>query len=298
MPAPKSTQATPTIKGLNNTFGQNPDTLRSTLSLDDQTLEDLLANLGPEDQWTSNPEDPGDIQKLVNDAKSALSSSVASQLEVSTIEAEDDTPEKVEKQDNNYLTRDLDKLVYALDDVDEEKHRSRDSRLEDESRQAQDIVSKLLDEINLEKQNESREAEEISDSPKEEEGELFLPSAPSKLPHPFNTQTESSKKSLDFEADIAARMAALRGLGAANELGLPSAPTFKPVDKPVKGIMKKYTDEEIDSWCLICQDDATVKCLGCDGDLYCARCWKEGHMGPDVGWEERRHKWTNFKKPN
>jgi hypothetical protein len=170
LPAPRSAQATPTIKGLNNTFGQNPDTLRNTLSSDDQTLEDLLANLGPEDQWTSNPEDPGDIQKLVYDAKSALSSSVASQLEVSTTEAEDNKPEKVKKQDNNYLTRDLDILVYALDDIDEEKHRTRDSRLEDESRQAQEIVSKLLDEINLEKQNESREAEEISESPKEEEG--------------------------------------------------------------------------------------------------------------------------------
>jgi hypothetical protein len=93
-------------------------------------------------------------------------------------------------------------------------------------------------------------------------------------------------------------MAALKGLGSTNDLGLPSAPTFKPLDKPVKGVMKKYTDEEVESWCIICQDDATVKCLGCDGDLYCASCWKEGHMGLDVGWEERRHKWTKYKKPN
>lgn len=93
-------------------------------------------------------------------------------------------------------------------------------------------------------------------------------------------------------------MAALKGLGSTNVLGLPSAPTFKPADKPVKGIMKKFADEEVDTWCIICQDDATVKCLGCDGDLYCATCWKEGHMGPDVGYEEKMHKWTKYKKPN
>jgi hypothetical protein len=93
-------------------------------------------------------------------------------------------------------------------------------------------------------------------------------------------------------------MAALKGLGATNSLGLPAVPTFKPADKPIKGVMKKYTDEEVNSWCIICQDDATVKCLGCDGDLYCAGCWKEGHMGPDVGFEERRHKWTKYRKPN
>jgi hypothetical protein len=97
-------------------------------------------------------------------------------------------------------------------------------------------------------------------------------------------------------------MAALKGLGSSNSttdgLGLPSAPTFKLADKPVKGVMKKYTDEEVDGWCIICQDDATVKCVGCDGELYCAGCWKEGHMGPDVGWEEKRHKWVKWRKPN
>jgi hypothetical protein len=61
--------------------------------------------------------------------------------------------------------------------------------------------------------------------------------------------------------------------------------------------VKKYTNEEIETWCIICQDDATVECVGCDGDLYCAKCWKEGHIGPDVGWEERRHEWLKYKKP-
>ncbi|RFU23809.1 hypothetical protein B7463_g12529, partial [Scytalidium lignicola] len=271
-----------------------------TFADDDKTLEELLADLGPDDQWKLNPDDPDDIQKLLDEATQALPHPEASaELKSEELQSNDGQP----KLDKDFLTKNLDMSAFTLDDDDDQgkvTNTGRNARLEDESREAQDIVAKALDEVNLEKENEAVSEESKDKSPEndeegdeEDEAEFDLPSAPSDFPSPPPT-SEPSRQSLDDESDITARLAALRSRGSVSGLGLPSVPT----DKPVKGVMKKFTDEEIDSWCIICQDDATVKCQGCDGDLYCANCWKEGHMGPDVGLEEKMHKWVKFRKPN
>lgn len=92
---------------------------------------------------------------------------------------------------------------------------------------------------------------------------------------------------------------------------LPSFPSlpqnFPPVPKshpssppPTKSPKTAgYTDAEIDSWCVICLADAVVRCRGCAGELYCWKCWQEGHTGPEVAKEERVHMWekvTDLKK--
>ncbi|KAL1408484.1 hypothetical protein Q8F55_005296 [Vanrija albida] len=54
-------------------------------------------------------------------------------------------------------------------------------------------------------------------------------------------------------------------------------------------------DEDLDSWCSICNKDAELRCRGCDGDLYCRECWAEGHgagPGKEQGHKVERFAWS------
>ncbi|PQE33316.1 Zinc fyve domain containing protein [Rutstroemia sp. NJR-2017a WRK4] len=275
---------------------------------DDKTLDELLEEIGPEAQWL-NPDDQDDVQKLLNEAKDVLRNK-----DTGSEPSSEHDQEQKKKDASTILTSGLDMSVFQLDDESEDEGKKERQDLETESREVQDIVAKLLDEVNLEREGDGNAGDE--DAAEEEKirntgsrsnpatddhddnPSITLPSVPSKLPDP----PQPSRQSLDFENDISARLAALQGLGSStNPLGLPSAPTAKPVSKaaePVIRGLKKYTDDEIEAWCIICQDDATVECAGCEGDLYCARCWKEGHMGPDAGYEFKRHQWKKYVKPS
>ena len=182
--------------------------------------------------------------------------------------------------------------------------RESDDLLEKESREANDIITQLLEEMELDRKNVPEAADsdvekmcEKVQSVAAAQGEqiIILPGVPSKDPESVIGPEVPRKKSLDFESDIAARMAALRGLGSSETdgLGLPSAPT-SAIGKHAAPVRKA---EVIEDWCVICQDDATVLCHGCDEMLYCARCWKEGHLGEGVGWEERGHEWSKYRRP-
>ncbi|KAH6634218.1 hypothetical protein B0J18DRAFT_415571 [Chaetomium sp. MPI-SDFR-AT-0129] len=136
----------------------------------------------------------------------------------------------------------------------------------------------------------------------EDDNPFTLPTVPSQLLDPAPIDTPDGDT---VDENLSARMASLRGLGSVDALGLPSAPTFRPQDRNTPGNQgsgtgllrsEKYSDEDQKTWCVVCLEDGVIECTGCDGDMYCARCWKEMHVGPSAGFEERGHQWVRVER--
>lgn len=137
--------------------------------------------------------------------------------------------------------------------------------------------------------------QQVGQAPDDES--LDLPSLPASLdalPWPATASTPGTTL-----GDLTARMAALRAPSSPS-LALPSVPSAKPAagGKPVRRLTSKtgYTDDDVDSWCIVCLEDATLRCLGCDDDPYCARCWRDMHIGPAAGFDERSHRAVQFTR--
>ena len=84
-----------------------------------------------------------------------------------------------------------------------------------------------------------------------------------------------------------------------SDIYFPSASTTDvatPLQSRTAKAASSSKDEDADEWCIICCANAEVQCLGCEGDLYCQRCWTEGHRGVDAGYEERGHRCKGFER--
>ncbi|EMC95203.1 hypothetical protein BAUCODRAFT_123672 [Baudoinia panamericana UAMH 10762] len=237
----------------------------------EQSLEDLIADLGPDEQWQLDPEDPEHIAGLLKEAKASLPQQDGAGAGTSNVDYEWQHVNAEEAGDAAVSTK-------AEDQQDEEA--------------ADEYVRKVLAELDAEEkygspQPHTGDEDGTVGSPSDHQ----LPSIPSALPKPSNASEPPTYEDSELEARFSK-------LG----LDLPSTPSAPPSAKPKviaslgrsksKSGLPKYTDEDINSWCCICNEDGEVRCLGCDSDVYCQNCWREGHgSGPG---QERGHRAVLF----
>ncbi|KAG6032692.1 hypothetical protein E4U19_007267 [Claviceps sp. Clav32 group G5] len=259
--SPRSSQSTPCKSETANLTAPSPRT------------SSVARSSGPNDL---DREHGYDEDALLATSDQALEEMLAEDLDMSpmaTIQPAHENKNEAEVQDEQAIKTLLEQLSAS---VPTDTH-SDDSDGETMTRETNSLIAQYKDEVDL---------VDNTTPPPSTDAILDLPSAP---------ETETSTSST-LISDLTARMVALRHSADASDL-LPSVPTSQP-SKPAKRLTSKtkYTDDDMDSWCTVCLEDATLQCTGCDGDVYCTRCWREMHLGPAAHFDDVGHKAVQFTR--
>ena len=252
-----------------------------------QTIDEMLAELGPEDSWMIQKGEEGQIDELLRTAQSTLKQSNTADPGA--------TPPLMHDDDEAINHEEIHSIGSDVREARTQMSREPETNDAELDREADEYLAQILAQIENSPDDESRlepagsrdpgEASHPHNAQGSASADLHLPAAPA-------TQPDLPPSYSDVTGDdaLASRFA---------NLDLPTVPTtLKPsAPRPTTKLQPKwYTDEEIGSWCTICNENATLVCAGCDGDLYCTNCWLEGHKGPDAGHEERKHKARQYNK--
>lgn len=264
-------------------------------------MEELNGTMGERRDWDVDRKDEANVGKMLNEINNILP-------KISNDRADSSSGAQTAKERlTDWESIEVNIACGAIkahreNTEDGEEHQDDGRRDEDE--EADDLIARVMAELEISRKydsspppptgEEKKDPDEERKSLEDEiiESGLSLPSVPTEIPNDDFERTQA------IEDAFTARLAAL---SSPSSFTLPSVPSFSPRKKkpPVSSRLQGSLDEEIETWCIICQDDATLRCIGCDDDLYCQKCWMEGHKGESAGLEERMHKAVLFvkKKP-
>ncbi|KAI4171432.1 MAG: hypothetical protein LQ343_004288 [Gyalolechia ehrenbergii] len=234
------------------------------------TVEELLADLGPDEQWQLDRDEHSQIRSLLEEAGRALPTREEGEGEGGNGAAFGDNPKnpRVLNEEMRSSKRQW------MDEEEEEEEREKG-----EEEEAAFHLQRILDELALEDTPSTPLESRSNTNPAPSSSALdLLPPVPTTVPHPPPSSIPATTTTtIPYLPSVPSTIDPL-----------PSAPSTTPSSGK-----QTYTNAEIDSWCIICCDDAAVRCTGCAGDLYCWACWREGHCGEGAGMEERGHGWIS-----
>lgn len=280
---------------------------------DGRSLEELLGELGEREEWDLGREEEQGVRGMLRDIGRILPEVRRGREEEKGGKEKGREKEKEGLMDWEDVEVEIGEGGVSVgrgerrdEDDDEDKEKERENAEDDE---VEEVIAKVMAELEISRkydppsppdgegeENDNSNAQDPKDTanpPSSSSDAFSLPSAPTSLPADDFARTQA------IEDALTARLAALSPSSPQTDaLGLPSAPSFAPSKKPpkIQSSLAKKLDDEIETWCIICSDDATLRCVGCDGDLYCRNCWMEGHRGEGAGAEERRHRAVEFVK--
>ncbi|XP_004529650.1 abscission/NoCut checkpoint regulator [Ceratitis capitata] len=163
----------------------------------------------------------------------------------------------------------------------------------------QDLLEQFMGETQIDRQVESERKDAISDIERRlaalrehpVDGASILGAGGVQKEHSPDNNTPSDNE--DDEAVLKAVMQKYL-----TEARLPAAPTdleaelASGVPPPPAGT--RPADLEELPWCNICNEDAVFRCKGCDGELFCAQCFRECHNDDE---EYRAHEKVLYSAP-
>ncbi|KAM5340695.1 abscission/NoCut checkpoint regulator isoform 2-T2 [Glossophaga mutica] len=115
---------------------------------------------------------------------------------------------------------------------------------------------------------------------------------------PDNDDSEDEEKAIQR---VLKQLTEEAALDEASGFNIPAEPSLQAQAKACRAEPEAQAaaptpaaEEEELPWCCICNEDATLRCAGCDGDLYCVRCFREGHDA----FELKEHQTSAYRPPH